>query len=125
MSYTLHTVIHLQKLLRNDLKGFINGSHSVQKVDENRMEGFNQADTSVHFITSTNTTSDQSMTRIRCLEKDFWKKNRNGIPAFVASLVRRENACQKGLCAYIMGSCSAQSPRLSISITLPRFDSGD
>lgn len=47
------------------------------------------------------------------------------LPAFIASIVWRENACQKGLCAYVIGSSRAALQRLSIRITLSRYDSGD
>lgn len=50
-------------------------------------------------------------------------------PAFVASVAWREDACQNGVCACVyacvMGSLSAALGRLSIRITLCRFDSGD
>lgn len=49
----------LKKCRRNDLRGFINGSYPVQHADENRMGGFNWADTWERCSTSTNTTSHQ------------------------------------------------------------------
>lgn len=56
---------------------------------------------------------------------NIYKKIGTGFLPLLHHWCGGKNACQKGLCAYVMGSCSAPAPRLSIRITLPRFDSGD